>query len=56
MPGFEELIAQGHPREALAELQAQVRARPGEVKLRILLFQLLAVLGQWQRAAQQLDT
>lgn len=51
----EDLLAQTQPTEALAALQNEVRAKPGDVKLRVLLFQLLSVLGQWQRAAQQLD-
>lgn len=39
---------------ALAALQAEVRARPEDAKLRIFLFQLLCVLGDWQRAVAQL--
>jgi type VI secretion system protein ImpE len=48
-------IAAGRPREALAILQTQVRAQPADVKLRVFLFQLLCVMGQWQRAAAQLE-
>ena len=44
----------GDPVAALAQLQEQVRARPSDVKLRIFLFQLLCVLGQWDRALNQL--
>lgn len=40
---------------ALAALQQEIRSRPGELKLRVLLFQLLALLGQWQRALAQLQ-
>lgn len=50
----EDLLAAGDPQAALKALQQQVRARAGDVRLRIFLFQLLAVLGQWQRAADQL--
>jgi type VI secretion system protein ImpE len=32
-----------------------VRAKPADPKLRIFLFQLLCVLGQWERALNQLD-
>jgi type VI secretion system protein ImpE len=39
---------------ALASLQEQVRARPDHAPLRIFLFQLLCVLGQWERALNQL--
>ena len=34
--------------------RSAVRARPGEAKLRVALFQLLSVLGQWDRALNQL--
>jgi type VI secretion system protein ImpE len=39
---------------ALAELQAQVRAKPADAKLRIFLFQLLCINGDWKRAVTQL--
>jgi type VI secretion system protein ImpE len=39
---------------ALAALQAQVRANPADAKLRIFLFQLLCVTGDWKRAIAQL--
>lgn len=51
----EECLKGGDPEQALQILQQAVRARPGEVKLRIFLFQLLCVLGQWERAAAQLQ-
>ena len=38
----------------LGELQQRVRQSPGDAKLRTFLFQLLAVLGQWERALAQL--
>jgi len=50
-----ELVAAGQPREALLALQAEVRAHPADAKLRVFLFQLLCVLGQWPRAATQLE-
>lgn len=50
------LIAAGDPRGALQCLQKDVRARAGDPKLRVFLFQLLCVLGQWQRALSQLQT
>ena len=40
---------------ALQQLQEQVRSAPGDAKLRIFLFQLLAVHGEWERAAAQLE-
>jgi type VI secretion system protein ImpE len=40
---------------ALRYLQEQVRHRPADAKLRIFLFQLLCVLGQWERALTQLN-
>lgn len=39
---------------ALESLQQEVRARPQDAKLRIYLFQLLCVRGDWQRAIAQL--
>lgn len=52
----EEQLRAGDPAAALKLLQDQVRARPGDAKLRVFLFQLLCVLGQWERALNQLDT
>ena len=40
---------------ALRHLQEQVRQRPADAKLRVFLFQLLCVLGQWERALTQLN-
>ncbi len=50
----ERALREGDPGAALTELQNQVRAKPGDAKLRVFLFQLLAVLGQWERALNQL--
>jgi len=50
----EELLRTGAPADALARLQEQVRAHPNDPKLRVFLFQLLCVLGQWDRALNQL--
>ncbi len=51
----QELLAAGDPAQALAALQAQVREKPGDAKLRVFLFQLLSVLGSWERAMAQLE-
>src|SRR6185295_18740730 len=51
----EQSLKGGDPVAALAQLQEQVRARPADPKLRIFLFQLLCVLGQWERALNQLS-
>src|SRR5262245_16820635 len=51
----DELLREGKLDEALAALQQQVRAKPADAKLRIFLFQLLAVQGQWERALTQLN-
>jgi type VI secretion system protein ImpE len=50
----EESVRAGRLEDALAELQAQVRKQPADPRLRVFLFQLLAVLGQWERALTQL--
>lgn len=42
-------------RKALADLQDEVRKQPEVAKHRVFLFQLLAVLGQWDRALTQLN-
>ena len=51
----ERSLRAGDPAAALAHLKEQVRANPGDVKLRVFLFQLLCVTGDWERALQQLD-
>jgi type VI secretion system protein ImpE len=40
---------------ALKLLQDEVRSKPTDAKLRIFLFQLLSVTGQWERALNQLN-
>jgi len=50
----QEHLATGDLAATLGTLQAQVRANPGDAKLRIFLFQLLCVLGDWKRAITQL--
>lgn len=49
------LITEGKLGEALTALQVQVRQDPSNARLRIFLFQLLAVMGQWNRALTQLN-
>jgi len=51
----EELLRAGQLNEALAALEGQVRADPTNAKLRVFLFQLLSVLGDWERALTQLN-
>jgi len=51
----ETLIHAGDPVAALQALQDQVRSKPADAKLRIFLFQLLAVNGDWKRAQVQLE-
>ena len=51
----EESLKAGDPAGALIYLQEQVRAQPADPKLRVFLFQLLCVLGQWERALNQLS-
>jgi type VI secretion system protein ImpE len=50
----ESSVRNGDPAAALAQLQEEIRARPADAKLRVFLFQLLCVLGQWERALNQL--
>ncbi|WP_323005179.1 type VI secretion system accessory protein TagJ [Pseudorhodobacter sp.] len=50
----EDLIRQGNPEAALVALQARIRANAADPKLRVFLFQLLSVMGDWKRAITQL--
>ncbi len=50
----QELVREGRLDDALAALQDTVRANPADAKQRTFLFQLLAVMGQWDRALNQL--
>ena len=51
----QQFIRDGNLTGALAALQGAVRKNAADVKLRIFLFQLLAVLGQWSRSLTQLN-
>jgi type VI secretion system protein ImpE len=53
--GMEDWLRGGDPSAALSDLQDQVRKNPSNAKLRIFLFQLLAVEGSWERALTQLE-
>ncbi len=48
-------LSQGKLEDTLLQLQATVRSDPSNVKHRVFLFQLLAVMGQWDRALTQLN-
>ena len=50
----EEHLKSGDLDATLAALQDRVRKDPADAKLRIFLFQLLCVLGDWKRAINQL--
>jgi type VI secretion system protein ImpE len=50
-----ESLRAGRLDEALKLLQDEVRGDPSSAKSRVFLFQLLAVLGQWDRALTQLN-
>ena len=52
--GPEELLRKGEPEAAVAALQTRVRKEPSDPKLRVFLFQLLCVVGDWERARDQL--
>lgn len=51
----QDLLRAGRLNESLAKLQEEVRAAPADEKLRVFLFQLLCVLGKWERALTQLQ-
>ncbi|WP_295391336.1 type VI secretion system accessory protein TagJ [uncultured Thiodictyon sp.] len=51
----EDLWRTGDLDEALRAIQDQVRKEPANAKFRVFLFQLLALMGQWERALNQLN-
>jgi len=51
----EQYLQEGNLSDALIQLQNQVKKDPANAKLRTFLFQLLAVLGEWDRALTQLN-
>lgn len=51
----EQALKSGDAAAALKLLTDQVRSHPQDAKLRVFLFQLLCVLGQWERALNQLN-
>ena len=51
----EQAVREGDLDAALTHLQQQVRQDPSTAELRVFLFQLLSVMGQWDRALTQLD-
>lgn len=55
MTAAAELLKAADPAGALKALTDDVRARPGDSKHRVFLAQLLCVLGQWERALNQLS-
>lgn len=50
-----DLIAAGRLSEARAQLTSEVRTAPSDAGKRTLLFQVLAFLGEWAKAARHLD-
>jgi type VI secretion system protein ImpE len=50
----EELLRAGHLDEAQNALEQAIRSNPADAKLRVFFFQLLAILGQWDRSLTQL--
>jgi type VI secretion system protein ImpE len=50
----ESSLRHGDLSAALAQLQEQIREKPANAKLRVFLFQLLCVRGEWERALNQL--
>jgi len=51
----QQLVRDGDLASALKELQGQVRKDPSSARLRVFLFQLLCVMGEWPRALTQLN-
>ena len=53
--GAEQSLRDGNLEASLQQLKEQVKADPGNAELRVFLFQLLAIQGQWDRALTQLN-
>lgn len=51
----EQALKDGDPQAAIKHLQAQIRSQPADARLRVFLFQLLCVQGDWKRALNQLN-
>jgi type VI secretion system protein ImpE len=51
----EHLVREGNLQDALQDLQEHIRKQPENSRHRTFLFQLLVVLGQWERALNQLN-
>jgi len=51
----EHLVREGQLHDALQDLKEHVRKQPDNSRYRAFLFQLLAVLGEWERALNQLN-
>lgn len=51
----EQFLKEAKLAECLDALQSVVRNNPGDHKQRVFLFQLLAVLGKWEKAGNQLE-
>jgi type VI secretion system protein ImpE len=51
----EQSLREGNLEESLRQLQMQVRNDPSKAAHRVFLFQLLSVLGAWERALTQLN-
>ncbi len=51
----EHLLRDGRVQEALENVQSQIRSLPDKSEYRVFLFQLLAILGQWERSLTQLN-
>jgi type VI secretion system protein ImpE len=49
----EELIRQGKPAEAMASLKEAIRQDPSDAAKRVFLFQLMCVMGEWDKALTQ---
>jgi len=54
MSTIDEDVRQGRLEEALAGLESAIRKAPSDSKNRVLLFQILSLMGRWERAMTQL--
>ena len=56
MPTVDELLAGGDIRGARGALIEEVKANPADPRVRMFLFQLCVLIGEWDRAKGQVET
>lgn len=53
---IDQLVQEARLEDAVTALESEIRSKPGDARLRLYLFQVLSVMGQWPRAGQLIGT